>query len=281
MTGEGIDAPPPRDDTRDEVGDLARALASMHASLRRQESARRAFVSTASHELRTPLTLLQGMLEMLDEDLSEGRVDLVDAHAQIGGAQKQLRRLEHLASQSTALVPQDVPDKISDSYRLYLSLMYGEKPVITGAFTIEAFNIMKELQLAVRGTRESLAARPLTVFSCCPTAPLKWSDVTSQNVVDCAAHSIPVEFISMPLAGFVAPVTLAGTLVLHNAEVLSTCVLSQLTRKGTPFVYGSSTCSMDLRFGTAVVGNPETALLNAAIAQISRRYLLPCQVAGG
>ncbi|HWT93160.1 MAG TPA: HAMP domain-containing sensor histidine kinase [Solirubrobacteraceae bacterium] len=98
MTGEGIDAPPPRDDTRDEVGDLARALASMHASLRRQEAARRAFVSTASHELRTPLTLLQGMLELLDDDLSEGRVDLEDAHAQISGAQKQLRRLEHLAS---------------------------------------------------------------------------------------------------------------------------------------------------------------------------------------
>ncbi|MHC4320105.1 MAG: trimethylamine methyltransferase family protein, partial [Planctomycetota bacterium] len=112
---------------------------------------------------------------------------------------KVVSRLEHLASQSTALVPQDVPDKISDSYRLYLSLMYGEKPVVTGAFTIEAFNIMKELQLAVRGTRESLADKPLTVFSCCPTAPLKWSDVTSQNVVDCATHAIPVEFISMPL----------------------------------------------------------------------------------
>jgi trimethylamine--corrinoid protein Co-methyltransferase len=83
------------------------------------------------------------------------------------------------------------------------------------------------------------------------------------------------------MAGGSSPVTLAGTLVLHNAEVLSTCVLSQLVRKGAPFVYGSSTCSMDLRFGTAVVGNPETALLNAAIAQISRNYKLPCQVAGG
>jgi signal transduction histidine kinase len=98
MTGEGLAAPPPRDDTRDEVGDLARALASMHASLGRQEAARRTFVATASHELRTPLTLLQGMLELLEDDLSEGRVDLDDAHRQISGAQRQLRRLEHLAS---------------------------------------------------------------------------------------------------------------------------------------------------------------------------------------
>jgi signal transduction histidine kinase len=91
-------APVPHDDARDEVGDLARALASMHESLSRQEAARRAFVATASHELRTPLTLLQGMLELLDDDLREGRVDLDDAHEQIAGAQKQLRRLEHLAS---------------------------------------------------------------------------------------------------------------------------------------------------------------------------------------
>jgi trimethylamine--corrinoid protein Co-methyltransferase len=91
--------------------------------------------------------------------------------------------LQHIASQSTAFIPADVHSRISDSYRLYLSLLYGEKPVVTGAFTIEAFEIMRDLQLVVRGTAEELAAKPLTIFSCCPTAPIKWSDVTSQNLV--------------------------------------------------------------------------------------------------
>lgn len=98
ITSEGMGAPSPRDDARDEVGDLARAIASMQDGLIRQEKARRTFVATASHELRTPLTLLQGMLELLDDDLREGRVDLEDAQLQISGAQRQLRRLEHLAS---------------------------------------------------------------------------------------------------------------------------------------------------------------------------------------
>jgi signal transduction histidine kinase len=98
ITSGGPTVEAPRDDTPDEVGDLARALATMQESLRRAEDARRAFVATASHELRTPLTLLQGMLELLDDDLREGRVDLDDAHVQIEGAQRQLRRLEHLAS---------------------------------------------------------------------------------------------------------------------------------------------------------------------------------------
>jgi len=90
--------PVPPDPTRDEVGDLARALAAMQAGLRRQEAARRTFVATASHELRTPLTSVQGMLELLDEDIGRGDVDLEDAHGQIQRAQRQLRRLEHLAS---------------------------------------------------------------------------------------------------------------------------------------------------------------------------------------
>ncbi len=98
ITTQGVEAVPPADTARDEVGDLARALSVMHGSLRRQEDARRAFVATASHELRTPLTLLQGMLELLDEDLRSGRVDREDALEQIAGAQEQLRRLENLAS---------------------------------------------------------------------------------------------------------------------------------------------------------------------------------------
>ena len=59
----------PVDRGRDEVGDLARAFAIMQRRLHQQEEARRAFVATASHELRTPLTSLDGMLELLDDDL--------------------------------------------------------------------------------------------------------------------------------------------------------------------------------------------------------------------
>jgi signal transduction histidine kinase len=96
---EGTDAPTPRDDGRDEVGDLARALATMQRELRRQESARRAFVATASHELRTPLTSLQGTIELLEEDLRDGELDREDARRQLVGAQRELRRLTRLAGE--------------------------------------------------------------------------------------------------------------------------------------------------------------------------------------
>jgi signal transduction histidine kinase len=100
ITEAGPDAPPmPHDERRDEVGDLARALARMQEELRRQETARRAFVSTASHELRTPLTMLQGTMELLQEDLAGRDVDLADAQLQVATARRELRRLSALAGE--------------------------------------------------------------------------------------------------------------------------------------------------------------------------------------
>jgi signal transduction histidine kinase len=100
ITEEGVvDAPLQRDDGRDEVGDLARAFGRMQQELRRQEDARRSFVATASHELRTPLTMLQGTMELLEEDLRDGRVDIADAQTQVARARRELLRLSSLAGE--------------------------------------------------------------------------------------------------------------------------------------------------------------------------------------
>jgi signal transduction histidine kinase len=86
------------DRVRDEIGELARAFAQMRLRLHQQEDARRAFVATASHELRTPLTSLDGMLELIADDLNGDPVDLDDARERIARAQEQSRRLSSLAS---------------------------------------------------------------------------------------------------------------------------------------------------------------------------------------
>ncbi len=79
--------------------------------------------------------------------------------------------LEHVAAQSTAFIPAEVPAAMADSYRLYLSLLHCPKPVVTGAFGVAGVTVMRDLQLVVRGSDSGLRAKPLTVFSCCPTTP--------------------------------------------------------------------------------------------------------------
>jgi trimethylamine--corrinoid protein Co-methyltransferase len=190
---------------------------------------------------------------------------------------KVVSRLGAIAAASTSIIPADVAESVSDSYRLYLSLLYCEKPVVTGAFTIESFAIMKALQVAVRGGEKELAERPLTIFSCCPTSPLKWSETTSQNLVDCARAMIPVELIAMPLSGFMAPVTLVGTLIQHTAETLSGIVIGQLARPGSPVLYGGSPASFDVRYETTPMGAVETQMVDCAYNEIGKHFGLPTQ----
>jgi signal transduction histidine kinase len=98
LAHEGPMVDVPADNSRDEVGDLARTFALMQHQLLQQEEARRAFVATASHELRTPLATLDGMLELLDEDLRTGHLDLEDAQDLIDRARAQSKRLGRLAA---------------------------------------------------------------------------------------------------------------------------------------------------------------------------------------
>jgi trimethylamine--corrinoid protein Co-methyltransferase len=101
--------------------------------------------------------------------------------------------------------------------------------------------------------------------------------VTSQNVVDCARLSIPVEFISMPLSGFMAPVTLVGTLVQHTAETLSGVVISQLAASGAPVLYGGSPAVFDMRYETTPMGAIETMMTDCAYNEIGKWLGMPTQ----
>ena len=111
-------------------------------------------------------------------------------------------------------------------------------------------------------------------------SPLQLPRDATDVIIESARAWCPDTILSMAMSGGSSPVTLAGTLVLHNAEVLGGIVLAQLVERGCPFTYGSSTTAMDLRLATASVGSPELALFSAACAQIARRYRLPSFVAG-
>ena len=98
VASEGTGGEVPIDRARDEVGDLSRSFAIMNRRLRQQEEARRAFVATASHELRTPLASLDGMLELLADDLRDPLPDIEDANDLLERARVQSRRLGRLAA---------------------------------------------------------------------------------------------------------------------------------------------------------------------------------------
>ncbi len=117
----------------------------MHARLRRQEAARRAFVATASHELRTPLASLDGMLELLEDDLSTEHLDLGDARERAAHAREQSRRLSRLASD------------LLDLSRLDAEVELRSEPLELGELCRA---VAAEFELAAAERRATLRVRP-------------------------------------------------------------------------------------------------------------------------
>jgi trimethylamine--corrinoid protein Co-methyltransferase len=188
---------------------------------------------------------------------------------------KLVEMLPQLDAQSTALIPGDVVEEIGDLYRLYLALNFMRKPIVTGAFRKDTFWTMKEMLALVAGGEEPLARKPIAVFDVCPSPPLKWSDLTCQNLIDCARSGIPSEMVSMPLAGATAPVTLAGAIVQHTAECMSGVVICQLAQEGAPIVWGGSPSIFDMRTGTTPMGAVGTWMIDVGYTQVGKALGMP------
>ena len=188
---------------------------------------------------------------------------------------KLVETLPQLDAQSTAIICTDVPEEIGDLYRLFIALNYMRKPIITGAFGKETWWTMKELLVAMVGGEKELAAKPIAVFDVCPSPPLLWSDLTCQNMIDCARSGIPSELVSMPLAGATAPVTLAGAVVQHTAENMSGVTICQLAQEGAPIVWGGSPATFDMREGTTPMGAVGTWMIDSAYAQVGKSLDMP------
>ncbi len=185
--------------------------------------------------------------------------------------------LAHIALQSSAVVLDDVPDSIGDSYRLYLLLKNSLKPIITGAFSRQGIEHMHGLLAAVSGGEEELREKPRAVFDVCPSPPLKWSEISSHNIIDCARLGLPLQMISLPMPGAASPVTLAGSVLLHTAEVLSGLVLAQVVNPGLPVIYGGAPVNFDMKTGTTPMSAVEASMIGASSSQLGRYLDLPTQ----
>lgn len=133
-----------------------------------------------------------------------------------------------------------------------------------------------EIVRLARGITEDQMLREPSAYTVINTnSPLKLDDPMGMGVIEMARRGQMCVVTPFTLAGAMAPVTLAGALVQQNAEVLACLALSQLTKPGAPFVYGSFTSNVDMKSGAPAFGTPEYMKACIAGGQLARRYRLP------
>lgn len=175
----------------------------------------------------------------------------------------------------------DVPDIFDlDVNTVYALLRNTTKPTAT-AFTVaeHVAPIVEMLDIAAGGPG-AFAERPFMKAHISPIiSPLRFGEDAVDVVYECIRHNIPMSCITAAQAGATAPATLAGFLAQSLAETLASLVMVHAIQPGFPMVFSNWPLVIDLRTGAFAGGSGETAVLNAASAQLSNWLGLPSGVA--
>ena len=180
---------------------------------------------------------------------------------------KGIRLVQHLKNFPTcnaAVIPSDVEQPLTDIVSFQMIYAYSGKPGAT--YVLTPFSARYVLEMA--------AVKGASVwFLLDPVSPLQYRRENLEIALLFAQAGQPLYIGSMVMAGATGPVTLAGTLALHNAELLATlCLVYAMTdRYGCP-VYNSGPHTMDLRTMLCSFGSPNQALLGAGMAQLGHFY---------
>jgi trimethylamine--corrinoid protein Co-methyltransferase len=176
--------------------------------------------------------------------------------------------------------PNDIPIATRNAERIYSSMVLSDKPFM-GAGT-GATDAKQTIEMASRvfGSREEMAQKPPFISILCSLTPLGYDDKMCGGIMEYARAGMPQLISSLAIAGATSPVTMEGTLVVQNAEILAGITLSQLVREGAPVVFAGSSSASAMRYGTLSIGAPEMAVNTAATAQMGRFYNLPVRGGG-
>jgi trimethylamine--corrinoid protein Co-methyltransferase len=132
-----------------------------------------------------------------------------------------------------------------------------------------------EMATLIAGGKEDLRKRPSLSIMECTVSPLAHDGGSLEAALVGAEGGLPVGFMSMASCALSAPATLAGNLVISNAEVLSGLALIQLAFPGAPVFYAAAQTVMDLATGAYTGGGPEDFLFGAASNRLADFYHVP------
>ncbi|MEM8819766.1 MAG: trimethylamine methyltransferase family protein, partial [Pseudomonadota bacterium] len=178
-------------------------------------------------------------------------------------------------------VATDVPDNFDlDVNTVFALLKNTTKPVAT-SFTLanHVAPIVEMLDIAAGG-EGAFARRPFVKAHISPViSPMRYGEDAVDVVYACIEHNVPMSCITAAQAGATAPATMAGFLAQSLAETLASLVMVHAIMPGYPMVFSNWPLVIDLRTGAFSGGSGETAVLNAASAQLSNWLGLPSGVA--
>lgn len=179
----------------------------------------------------------------------------------------------------TSLTATDVPHATHGLHELWTAFQNTTKHV-QGIEILNAEDARKQIELGalIAGDEDILRKKPAFTVIHCSIAPLMFERDAVEAMVEFAKAGVPVTTMSMSLSGGTSPVTMAGTLVNANSENLASLVIGQVANKGARTIYCSSSTPVNMMTGMIHYESANQPLIAAGLAQMAKRYGLPCMV---
>lgn len=179
------------------------------------------------------------------------------------------------------VIASDAPKSSRVLYEFLTALKYSSKHVQHELHRPEEVPYFIEaLKSVLGGGEEKVRDRKICSVCYCPVAPLTHEGPMSEACLDLLAYQVPVLIFPMPACGSTGPAGLFTNICLANAEALSTLVLFQIVKPGSPQIYGAASGTMDFKTGNFLEGSPEMVIQTAAMGEMARHYDLPNTQAG-
>jgi len=132
-----------------------------------------------------------------------------------------------------------------------------------------------EMARVIAGDNVTMRARPpLSLLVCC-ISPLAQDRDGLESALYFAEAGLPVGFMSMATTGSTAPATLAGTVVIGDAEIVSALVLIQMAIPGAPVFHSFMPGLMHPHTGGFLSSSREGSLFYPIGAEMAHRWGVP------
>jgi len=171
----------------------------------------------------------------------------------------------------------DVPAPMRYIVDMCTSLRNSEKHFEGDATTGKEAQYQIEIAAAIVGGREELRERPIFSHVICTLSPLCYDKGMTEASIELGRAGIPVAVMPMPTTGGTGPATLAGTMVVNNAEFLGGLVIQEFASPGAPVVYAAAVGTIDFKTG-ANMPSPESSLMHLGLNQVAHYYDLPSEI---
>lgn len=220
-----------------------------------------------------------GATGMLDLDGKSRREPTCGDLAQIVRLGDALPRIHGMSTM--AVQPADVPVDTVDVHAIRIALENTVKPLGYVCLNPPMLEPVLEMAAVAAGGERELSERPIITALAESTSPLQLVSSQLAVVRAFASRRLPLTLHAHPMAGFTAPVTLAGELVITHAEIMALATIAQLINPGAPIVYGMSSSVPDMRSGANLSGAVEIGLLGLGVLSLAKHLGIPCLMSTG